>query len=68
MKKEKIGQDFILFFIYFSDCEYRGLEFWGWQVGNDTSANGSVSKKTKKKKKKRIRSKERDFVGQWVDF
>ena len=65
MKKEKFGQDFILF--YFLDCEYRGLEFWGWQVGNSTSANESVSKKTKKREK-RIRSKERDFVGQWVDF
>ena len=54
----------ILFIYFFSDCEYRGLEFWGWQVGNSTSANESVSKK----RKKRIRSKERDFVGQWVDF
>ena len=62
MKKEKIGQDF-----FFPDCEYRGLKFQGWQVGNGTSANESVSKKTKKKKK-RIRSKERDSVGQWVDF
>ena len=56
MKKEKIGQDF-----FFPDCEYRGLKFWGWQVGNGISANESVSKKTKEKK--RIRSKERDSVG-----
>ena len=41
------------FFFFFSDCEYRGLEFWGQQVGNDTSANESVSKKTKKKKNKK---------------
>ena len=53
MKKEKIGQDFIYLFIYFiSDCEYRGLEFWGWQVGNGTSGNESVSKNTKQKNKK----------------
>ena len=50
MKKEKISQDFIYLFIFW-DYEYRGLEFWGWQVGNGTSANESVSKKTKKKKK-----------------
>ena len=37
------------FFYFFWDYEYRGLEFWGWQVGNGTSANESVSKKTKKK-------------------
>ena len=43
---------FYYYYFFFWDCEYRGLEFWGWQVGNDTSANGSVSKKTKKKKKK----------------
>ena len=46
---------------FFPDCEYRGLKFWGWQVGNGTSANESISKKTKEKK--RIRSKERDSVG-----
>ena len=41
------------YFIYFiSDCKYRGLEFWGWQVGSGTSANESVSKKTKQKNKK----------------
>ena len=53
MKKKKIGQDFILFFyfLFFWDCEYRGLEFWGWQVGNGTGANESVSKKTKRKEK-----------------
>ena len=39
-------------FYFFSDCEYRGLEFWGWQVGSGTSANESVSKKTKQKNKK----------------
>ena len=38
-------------FYFFSDCEYRGLEFWGWQVGNGTGANESVSKKTKRKEK-----------------
>ena len=38
-------------FIFFWDCEYRGLEFQGWQVGNGTSANESVSKKTKKERK-----------------
>ena len=41
------------FILFFSDYEYRGLEFWGQQVGNDTSANESVSKKTKKKKNKK---------------
>ena len=67
MKKEKNWSGFYLFI--FSDCEYRGLEFWGWQVGNGTSANESVSKKTKKEnEKKKKRSKERDSVSQWVDF
>ena len=69
-EERKNWSGFYLFiYLFFSDCEYRGLEFWGWQVGNGTSANESVSKKTKKEKeKKRIRSKERDSVGQWVDF
>ena len=41
------------YFIYFiSDCKCRGLEFWDWQVGNGTSENESVSKKTKQKNKK----------------
>ena len=51
MKKEKIGQDFTIFF-FFSDYEYRGLEFWGWEVSNGTGGNESVSKKTKQKNKK----------------
>ena len=21
---------FFFYFLFFSDCEYRGLEFWGW--------------------------------------
>ena len=27
MKKEKIGQDFIFFILFFFDCEYKELEF-----------------------------------------
>ena len=43
---------FFFYFLFFSDCEYRGLEFQGWQVSNGTSGNESVSKKTKQKNKK----------------
>ena len=49
MTKEKIGQNFLYLFI-FSDCEDRGLEFWGL-VGSSTSVE-SVSKKPKQKNKK----------------
>ena len=41
------------FYLFFSDCEYRGLEFWGQWVGNGTSANETISKKTKKEKRKK---------------
>ena len=50
-RKNWLGFYFIFYFLFFWDCEYRGLEFWGWQVGNGTGANESVSKKTKRKEK-----------------
>ena len=56
MKKEKIGQNIF----FFSDCEDRGLEFWGL-VGSNTSAE-SVTKKPKQKNKKKKGI--RDSVGQ----
>ena len=37
------------FFYFFWDYEYRGLEFWGWQVGNDTSAMKVYQRRRKKK-------------------
>ena len=53
-EERKNWSGFYLFiYLFFSDCEYRGLEFWGWQVGNGTSANESLSKKTKKEKEKK---------------
>ena len=48
MKKEKIGQDFF----FFGTVSTEDWSFGGWQVGNGTSANESVSKKTKQKNKK----------------
>ena len=51
-EERKNWSEFYLFIYFISDCEYRGLEFWGWQVGNGTSGNESVSKKTKQKNKK----------------
>ena len=50
MKKEKIGQDF--FFFFSRTMSREDWSFGGWEVGNGTSANESVSKKTKQKNKK----------------
>ena len=54
MKKEKIGQDFYFFYYYFffGTVSTEDWSFGGWQVGNGTGANESVSKKTKQKNKK----------------
>ena len=48
MKKEKIGHDFF----FFRTVSTEDWSFGGWQVGNGTSGNESVSKKTKQKNKK----------------
>ena len=37
------------FILFFSDYEYRGLEFWGQQVGNGTSGKWKCIKEDKKK-------------------
>ena len=51
-KANEERKNWLGFFLFFSNCEYRGLEFWGWQVGSGAVANESVSKKTKQKNKK----------------
>ena len=40
------------YFIFFRTVSTEDWSFGGWQVGNNTSANESVSKKTKQKNKK----------------
>ena len=49
-EKRKSWSEFYLFIYLFSDCEDRGLEFWGL-VGSSTSAE-SISKKPKQMNKK----------------
>ena len=49
-----------IFFFFFRDCEYRGLEFWGL-VGRQRYQR--KWKCIKERQNKRIRSKERDSVG-----
>ena len=42
----------IFFFFFFQTVSTEDWSFGGWQVGNGTGANESVSKKTKQKNKK----------------
>ena len=51
MKKEKLVKIFIFFFLFWT-VSTEDWSFGGWEVGNGTSANESVSKKTKQKNKK----------------
>ena len=50
-RKNWLGFFFFIFY-FFQTVSTEDWSFGGWQVGNNTNANESVSKKTKQKNKK----------------
>ena len=51
-KADEERKNWSRFFFFFRTMSTEDWSFGGWQVGNNTSANESVSKKTKQKNKK----------------